>query len=89
VAADSPRPAVATTAVDSVAGMLREAAKSGAARARAAAVRLPFRDAAFDLVVCRKLFQSFRSPAGVMARWPGWRGRGARVVIETWWRRRT
>lgn len=82
VAAGLAAAGVATTAVDRSAGMLREAAKSGAARARAAAEKLPLRDAAFDLVVCRNSFHHFSSPDMVMAEMARVARRGGRVVIE-------
>jgi ubiquinone/menaquinone biosynthesis C-methylase UbiE len=82
VAAGLAAAGAATTAVDRSAGMLREAANSGAARARAAAERLPFRDAVFDLVVCRNSFHHFDSPGMVMAEMARVARRGGRVVIE-------
>jgi len=82
VAAGLAAAGVATTAVDRSAGMLREAAKSGAARARAAAERLPFRDAVFDFVVCRNSFHHFNAQTSVMAEMARVARRGGRVVIE-------
>lgn len=55
------------TATDLTPGMLREAAASGARLLRADAMRLPFTDAAFDLVVCRNSFHHFPDPAAVFA----------------------
>jgi SAM-dependent methyltransferase len=50
------------TAVDLTPGMLREAQGSGARLLRADALRLPFRDACFDLVLCRNSFHHFPDP---------------------------
>ena len=55
------------TAVDLTPAMLREARGSGARLARADALRLPFRDATFDLVLCRNSFHHFPDPQGVAA----------------------
>ena len=55
------------TACDLTPGMLREAATSGARLLRADAVRLPFVDAAFDLVLCRNSFHHFPDPAGALS----------------------
>lgn len=59
------------TAIDLTPAMLREAAASGARLLRADALRLPFRDASFDLVLCRNSFHHFPDAAaalGEMAR---------------------
>jgi SAM-dependent methyltransferase len=61
------------TAVDLTPAMLREARGSGALLARADAVRLPFRDATFDLVLCRNSFHHFPRPGEVA-------GEAARVL---------
>jgi ubiquinone/menaquinone biosynthesis C-methylase UbiE len=82
VAAGLAAAGIAMTAVDRSAGMLREARGSGAALARAAAERLPFHDAVFDLVVCRNSFHHFASPATVLAEMARVTRRGGRVVIE-------
>jgi len=55
------------TAIDLTPGMLREARTSGARLLRADALRLPFREAAFDLVLCRNSFHHFPDPAGAFA----------------------
>ena len=52
----------AVTAVDLTPGMLREAQGSGARLLRADALRLPFKDACFDLVLCRNSFHHFPDP---------------------------
>jgi SAM-dependent methyltransferase len=82
VAAGLAAAGMAVTAVDRSAGMLREAAGSGAALLRAAAERLPFRDAVFDVVVCRNSFHHFAAPASVMTEMARVARRGGRVVIE-------
>ena len=82
VAAGLAAAGVAVTGVDRSAGMLREAAGSGAALSRAAAERLPFRDAVFDLVVCRNSLHHFAAPAGVLGEMARATRRGGRVVIE-------
>jgi ubiquinone/menaquinone biosynthesis C-methylase UbiE len=55
------------TAIDLTPAMLREARGSGARLLRADATRLPFRNEAFDLVLCRNSFHHFPDPAGVAA----------------------
>jgi SAM-dependent methyltransferase len=62
--------------------MIREAASRGGRFVQGNVVRLPFRDATFDVVVCRNSFHHFEDPAAVcreMARVV--RGQG-RIVIE-------
>jgi len=66
------------------AGMLPRGGESGAARARAAAERLPFRDARSTSSSAATRFHHFDSPAGVMPRWPGWRGAGPGWSSRTW-----
>jgi len=52
--------------IDLTPAMLREARTSGARLARADAVRLPFADASFELVVCRNSFHHFPDPGAVV-----------------------
>lgn len=53
------------TGIDLTPGMLREAQGTGARLLRADALRLPFKDASFDLVLCRNSFHHFPDPAAV------------------------
>lgn len=70
------------TATDLTPGMLREAATSGARLLRADAMRLPFVDGAFDLVVCRNSFHHFLDPGAVFAESARVLRRGGRLAYE-------
>jgi len=69
-------------AVDLTPAMLREARSSGARLARADAVRLPFKDGSFDLVVCRNSFHHFPDPSAVASEVARVLRGGGRIAYE-------
>jgi len=68
--------------VDLTRAMLREAARAGGPYVRGDLERLPFRTAAFDLLICRSTFHHLSDPERVMREMVRVVRRGGRVVIE-------
>ncbi|HKN46623.1 MAG TPA: methyltransferase domain-containing protein [Candidatus Polarisedimenticolia bacterium] len=68
--------------VDLTRAMLREAARAGGPYVRGDLERLPFRAAAFDLLICRSTFHHLPDPGRVLREMVRVVRRGGRVVIE-------
>ncbi len=68
--------------VDLTHEMIREAASRGGRFVQGDVVRLPFRDAAFDVVICRNSFHHFEDPGKVCRDMARVVRAGGRIVIE-------
>jgi len=81
-------PAVGVIGVDVSFEMLRQAASKFAAQeahwCQAESSRLPFRDAAFDLVVCANSFHYFRRPSRVLAEVHRLLRPGGTLILVDW-----